>query len=197
MKSTKFLRPLFRADCATLVLALSLVLNPLDVLADQFDKRLDSLFVALQKSANPAVAKRAESEIWAIWHESSDPKSLQIMRNARLQIDQNNYAAATVLLNDLVEHAPNFAEAWNQRAIVLFLAEDYSRSLRDIEQTLVLEPRHFGALSGRAQVYLRLHEPELALSSFEDALAHNPWMMGIREQMAMVRAYLASQQKPI
>ena len=105
--------------------------------------------------------------------------------------------SAVTLLDDLVDYAPDFAEAWNQRAIVLYLAEDYTGSLRDIEQTLALEPRHFGALSGRGQVYLRLDEPELALQAFESALDHNPWMANIRGQMEMIRAYLNGRQKPI
>ena len=118
-------------------------------------------------------------------------------RDARSHIDNNEYARASQLLDQLVEHAPNFAEAWNQRAIVFFLDGKYGASLRDIEQTLILEPRHFGALSGRAQVYIRLDEPELALKSFQEALEQNPWMASVRQQMKMVRAYLDSQQKPI
>lgn len=165
--------------------------------ADQFDARLGPLFNDLHESKDLSVARRAERKIWTIWHESPDEKALEIMREARSHIDNNEYTRASQLLDKLVEHAPNFAEAWNQRAIVFFLDGKYGASLRDIEQTLILEPRHFGALSGRAQVYIRLDEPELALKSFQEALEQNPWMAGVRQQMEMVRAYLDSQQKPI
>ena len=165
--------------------------------ADQTDERLGTLFIDLQETTDRRVAKLAESEIWAIWHESPDKKSSEIMRNARRALDENDFDSAIAIINALVEHAPEFAEAWNQRAIVLYLAGDFPGALRDIEQTLMLEPRHFGALSGRAQVYLQLDEPELALEAFESALERNPWMDNIREQIAMVRAYMKSKQKPI
>jgi tetratricopeptide (TPR) repeat protein len=197
MKSTKTHRRSYRNGTVCISILILLLLPSLSCQADQFDERLGPLFIDLQESTDPAVAKRAEREIWTIWHESPDTKGLEIMREARLQIDKNDYEAATKLLDRLVEHTPNFAEAWNQRAIVLFLAQDYTGCLRDIEQTLLLEPRHFGALSGRAQVYLHLQEPQLALRSFQKALERNPWMAGIREQMAMLRAYLESKQKPI
>jgi len=165
--------------------------------ADQTDPRLDELFRQLQDAPNPAAARRAEHEIWTIWHETPDPKSMEIMRNARLALDAHDFGSAIDLLNELVEYAPQFAEAWNQRAIVLYLAEDYAGSLEDIDKTLALEPRHFGALSGRGQCYLRLEEYELALKAFESALDQNPWMDDIRTQMDMIRALLNSRQKPI
>ncbi len=165
--------------------------------ADQFNPRLTELFVQLQEAKNPAAASNAESEIWAIWHETPDAGSLEIMRDARMALEGNDFGSAIDFLDRLVASKPNYAEAWNQRAIVLYLAEDYAGSLRDIEQTLVLEPRHFGALSGRGHVYLRLEEPELALQAFESALYINPWMANIRSQIEMIRAYVDSRQKPI
>lgn len=165
--------------------------------ADQTDERLGPLFIDLQESTDRRLAKQAESEIWAIWHESPDKKSSEIMRDARRALNENDFDAAITDLNSLVEHAPEFAEAWNQRAIVLYLAGDFPGALRDIEQTLLLEPRHFGAMSGRAQVYLQIDEPELALQAFESVLDRNPWMNNIREQIAMVRDHIKSKQKSI
>jgi len=165
--------------------------------ADQSDLRLDGLFTQLHDARNPAVAKRAEREIWAIWHETPDGKSLEIMRAARRALDAGDFGTAVNQLDALVAYAPDFAEAWNQRAIVLYLAEDYSGALRDIERTLALEPRHFGALSGRGQVFLQLDELEMALESFELALDRNPWMDNVRTQMEMIRAQLNARPKPI
>ena len=178
-------------------LALMIAVGATDCNADQTDQRLGPLFIDLQETTDRRLAKQAESEIWAIWHESPDKKSSKIVRDARRSLEENDFDSAIATLNTLVEHAPEFAEAWNQRAIVLYLAGDFTGALRDIEQTLMLEPRHFGALSGRAQVYLRIDEPELALDAFKSALDRNPWMDSIREQIAMVRDYIKSKQKPI
>lgn len=167
------------------------------VSADQSDLRLNGLFEQLQEAPNPATAKRAEGEIWSIWHETPDEQSMVIMREARRALDTGDFRNAVTRLDELVAYAPDFAEAWNQRAIVLYLAEDYAGALRDIERTLALEPRHFGALSGRGQVYLRLDELEMALESFELALDRNPWMDNIRGQMEMIRARLNARPQAI
>ena len=187
-----------RSGKAALVIVATLFLvSSLSSNADQNDPKLDELFTQLREATNPRVAKWAEREIWAIWHETPDDTSLEIMRNARTALDSADFDLAISLLDKLVEYTPDFAEAWNQRAIVLYFTEDYSGSLRDIEQALKLEPRHFGAMSGRGQVYLRLDELELALQAFKSALDRNPWMDNIRGQMQMIRARINSRQKPI
>ena len=48
---------------------------------------------------------------------------------------------------------------------VLFLMKEYELSLIDIAKTLDLEPRHFGALSGRAQIYIDQKEYQKALDN--------------------------------
>jgi len=182
---------------ALVIVATLLLVSSLGSNADQNNPKLDELFTQLREATNPRVAKWAEREIWTIWHETPDDTSLEIMRNARTALDNADFDLAISLLDKLVEYTPDFAEAWNQRAIVLYFTEDYSGSLRDIEQTLKLEPRHFGAMSGRGRVYLHLDELELALQAFESALDRNPWMDNIRGQMQMIRARINSRQKPI
>ena len=185
-----------RAAIAALVAAL-VVAAPCGTMADQNDPRLDALFAQLQDADNPMIAKRAEREIWSIWHETPDEQSMNIMRAARGALDAGDFPRAIALLDDLVRYAPDYAEAWNQRAIVLYLAEDYAGSLRDIDRTLALEPRHFGALSGRGQVYLQLDELDLAIEAFERALERNPWMDNIRGQIEMIRTLLNARPQPI
>jgi tetratricopeptide (TPR) repeat protein len=187
--------PTARNPGIAIFIALLVTLSPAG--ADQSDLRLDGLFAQLHGARNPAIAKRAEGEIWAIWHETPDGKSLEIMRAARRSLDAGDFATAVKRLDELVAYAPDFAEAWNQRAIVSYLAEDYTGALHDIERTLALEPRHFGALSGRGQVYLQLEELEMALESFELALDRNPWMDNVRNQMEMIRAQLNARPQPI
>lgn len=165
--------------------------------ADQSDPKLDDLFVQLRDANNPVIARRTEREIWAIWQHPPNDTALQMMRHARAALDKRDFESAIRLLDKLVAHAPDFAEAWNQRAIVLYFAADYAGSLRDIEQTLALEPRHFGAMAGRGQVYLNLNELDLALQAFEAALEWNPWMANIRGQIYMIRERISARPKPI
>ncbi len=87
----------------------------------------------------------------------------------------------------MVDQAPAFAEAWNKRATVLYLMGRLDESVLDIQQTLALEPRHFGALSGLALIYDALEEPAAALRSLEAALAINPHLGGSKERIDQLR----------
>ena len=57
---------------------------------------------------------------------------------------------------EVIELDPNWAEAWNKRATVLYLMGKYQLSQNDIDKVLSLEKRHFGALSGQGLVQLSL-----------------------------------------
>ncbi len=78
---------------------------------------------------------------------------------------------------------PSYAEAWNKRATVYYMKGDYEKSLQDIEQTLSLENRHFGAFSGLASVYMALGEYKYALKALERVLEICPHQPGVREQV--------------
>ena len=97
---------------------------------------------------------------------------------------------ALAAFDAIVRGAPDFAEGWNKKATVHWLLGNYQDSLADIEKPLALEPRHFGALSGRGQVYADMEEWELALKAFEDALVVYPQMIGPRLNSEAIRLML-------
>ena len=115
--------------------------------ADQNDPRLPALFETLQTASNPLEASSTEQEIWRIWHTSPNDEALAIMQEARTALDLGDAETAISKLNVLIQKNPEFAEAWNQRAIVLYMTGDFEGSLRDVNRTVALEPNHFGAYS--------------------------------------------------
>jgi tetratricopeptide (TPR) repeat protein len=88
-------------------------------------------------------------------------------------------AAAIEHLTALTDHAPDFAEGWNARATAYFHAGLYGPSLADIQRTLALEPRHFGALSGLGLIFEELGRKEQALAAWRLAHAIHPHSPGI------------------
>lgn len=164
--------------------------------ADQTDPRLSDLFSSLVNAPNPGIAQGIQQEIWEIWFEGPDNRSVDALMNARMAAEVGDVEAAERAFDRLVEDYPGFAEAWNQRAILRYLVGDITGSLSDIDQALALEPRHFGALSGRGQCYLRMENYRAALNSFEEALGINPWIQSTARQIQMLKAIL-SQQQPI
>ena len=70
-----------------------------------------------------------------------------------------------------------------RRATVYYLQNDYHHSLEDIEQVLVREPRHFGALAGLGMIMQDLGDDKRALDAFRKALAVNPYLEKVPEMV--------------
>jgi tetratricopeptide (TPR) repeat protein len=142
--------------------------------ADQKDPRLDQLFGQLQVVGTRQEAHLVEQLIWAVWLESdSDTVNLLVERGLRAMSD-GDLETALGVFDNVVDIAPDYAEGWNKRATVYFLMGRYRESIADVEKTLALEPRHFGALSGLGMIHGQLQDPAGALDAFERALAVNP-----------------------
>ena len=165
--------------------------------ADQNDPRLDVLFSRLQTSHDFRRIQHYTQEIWRIWsiHDNSDAR--EELEEGVAELYDEDYTASLWHLNSAIDHVPQFAEAWNSRAVFYFRQGNYVASLADIEQTLKLEPRHFGALVGRGQCYFRLHKYKQALDSFERALAINPWLYQAQRNVDVLKALVAWQKASI
>ena len=85
--------------------------------------------------------------------------------------------------DQVIEKAPEFAEGWNKRATVYYLMGEYNHSIRDIRQTLLLEPRHFGAMAGFAWILLYQRDFEMAEYALRKALSVNPFLIDLRRQL--------------
>ncbi len=149
--------------------------------AAQDDPRLDALFATLKTAKTDEEASAAEQRIWQIWTENKNPEVERLMREGMAAMAEDDEDGALRKFDAVVRYDKNFAEGWNKRATVEFTMGDYKASVADIERTLALEPRHFGALSGLGQIYLTLDRKKLALKAFRDALAIDPHLRGVRE----------------
>lgn len=121
-----------------------------------------------------------EDEIWDIWMSYPDPAMNARMNEAIGLMALKRYDDAQAVLDDIVRRVPLWPEAWNKRATLKFLSGRDVESVRDINRALELEPRHFGAMSGFAQICLRNGEPEKALIACEAALAIHPHLIAVR-----------------
>ena len=163
-----------------LVFALGFALIATAGQADQRDPTLDRLFDQLLEAADAEEADPIESRIWGLWirHEKDDINGL--MRKGVLTMSWGRHEAALKYFDKIVELAPDFAEGWNKRATLHYLMRNYDASVRDVQKTLELEPRHFGALSGLGLINMALGYDDAALAAFRKALEVNPHMPGVR-----------------
>ena len=163
---------------------------PISAGADQKDPRLDELFAVLQTSADPSALSTAHGKIWDIWTNNEDAELFSLMEQGITLMGRRRLHEALKVFDDLVDIAPNYAEAWNKRATVHFLLGNYADSIADVDATLDLEPRHFGALSGLGQIELKRGDPEAALSAFEAAVRMHPHLPGTRDLIRQLRRNL-------
>lgn len=135
---------------------------------------LDFLFGALKVAPDDDSARHVEARIWAIWSQTPSDTAALLMLRAKTALEAKQADLAIKLLDAVVVLRPDYVEGWNRRATLYYLQNDYQHALEDLEQVLVREPRHFGALVGLGMIMQELGDEKRALEAFRKALAVNP-----------------------
>ncbi|MEY9126262.1 tetratricopeptide (TPR) repeat protein [Bradyrhizobium yuanmingense] len=146
-------------------------------------KNLDFLFGALKAAPDEASAKHVEARIWAIWLQTPSDTAALLMSRAKTAVDAKKIDVAIKLLDSIIKLRPDYIEAWNRRATLYYMQNDYGRSLADIQQVLIREPRHFGALAGLGMIMQEVGDERRALEAYRKALAVNPHLEKIPDQV--------------
>ena len=138
--------------------------------ADQYDHRLNKLFDQLLETNDEDIINQITINIWDIWYETNDPtitrdffRGVGLMNNGNIKVSIDYFTR-------VIEKNPNFAEGWNKRATAYYLLGDFDKSMIDINETLKLEPRHFGALDGMALIFIQQEKYENALEIYDEII---------------------------
>ena len=151
-----------------------------NVKADR-SRGLDFLFGALKVAPDEASAKHVEARIWALWMATPSDTAALLMARVKVAVDAKQIDVALELLDAVIKLRPDYIEAWNRRATIYYLRDDYTHAMQDIEQVLAREPRHFGALAGLGMIMRELGDDKRALDAFRRALAINPHLDKVPE----------------
>jgi len=116
-----------------------------------------------------------------------------MMQWAQQAMEQQKYDVALDFLDEVITLQPSYAEGWNRRATVNFMMSNYAKSMSDIDRTLALEPRHFGALSGMAQILKNLGRKEMALRAYQRVLDIYPMMRSAQTELATLSEELSGE----
>ncbi len=142
---------------------------------------MDELFVKALledlKKSDETVRDRATTELWRTWFNQKGEYGMQILRRSQVSLDAGDVRHALDLLTKLISEAPDFAEAWNRRAVLHYTQGNYKKSIQDCESALKLNPVHFGALHGLGLCYAALGEYRNAIRAFRDALEIQPFAL--------------------
>lgn len=155
--------------------------------------RLDQLFSDLKRERNEKAAERIAGNIWSEWSQSGSASIDLMMQWSQKAVEGQKFDAALDFLDQVVTLQPTYAEGWNRRATVHFMMKNYGKSMSDIDHTLQLEPRHFGALSGLAQIMALTGHKQSALEAWQKVLAIYPMMRSAQDQVGTISEELAGE----
>ncbi len=117
-----------------------------------------------------------------------------LLERAHKAITSQDYDAARHILDAAIAFMPDRAEAWNARATLRYLDDDYDGSMADIAETLKREPRHLGALMGMASILEARGKNKEALEVYERALSIAPHWKTVQEGADKLKAEIAGQE---
>ncbi|EKS31056.1 tetratricopeptide repeat protein [Afipia felis] len=146
-------------------------------------KSLDFLFDALKAAPDEESARAVEARIWAIWMKTPSDTVALLMARTRVALENDQSDVAMKLLDAIIKLHPEYVEAWNKRATLYYMKNDYNRAMEDIEEVLRREPRHFGALAGLGVILEETGDDRHALEVFRRALVINPHLDKVPEMV--------------
>jgi tetratricopeptide (TPR) repeat protein len=136
------------------------------------------------------VREFAGQGLWLLWSRSGEAEVDALMARGVEAMQAGELGVAIAHFSKVIEKRPDFAEGWNKRATVYYLAGEHRKSIADCDEVLKRNPGHFGALSGLGEIHLSLGEPEKALGWFRKALEVNPNLLGVEFRVKEIERQL-------
>jgi tetratricopeptide (TPR) repeat protein len=145
------------------------------------EKTLSDLYALLATAEDEESAKAISDAIERVWVHSGSATIDLLMERSIKAMNEKKVDLALKLLDNVVELAPDFTEGWNRRAYVHFVQNDIERALGDLRRTLALDPHHFKALDGLAQILREIGQKKAALKAFKELLEVHPYWSGAKQ----------------
>lgn len=155
--------------------------------------QMDDWFAELADPGNQSW-ERPLADIEREWSRSGSPALDLLLMRGRQAMEEGDLDGAIGHLTTLTDQAPDFAEGWNARATAFYMAGRLGQSMADIRRVLILEPRHFGALSGLGLILNDTGDKQRALAAFRQSLAINPHQDGIAKAAEQLEQELSGQE---
>ena len=137
---------------------------------------IDALLAKIREAPNEMAAQGLSNEIWALLTEAPDEAAQELLDKGMRARGSYDLLGARNAFDRLVDYCPDYAEGYNQRGFVNFIAEDYAAALPDLDAALDLTPNHVPALTGKALTLMGLGRDDEAQKVLRAAVALNPWL---------------------
>jgi len=142
--------------------------------------RLVELFRRLTQTMDADEADVLQDMVWNCWMQYGEARAVNELEHATRAIVAHDFGVAERMLKRLVVAFPEIPEVWNKQATLYYMQGAEEPCVQAIHRTLRLEPRHFGAICGFAEILLGRGERLKALFAFDIALRVNPHLGMVR-----------------
>ena len=159
--------------------------------ADQLDSRLTELFDKLYIAENKNEIINLTHDIWKIWDETNDPKIEADYHRGLEAMRIGDFVMSIDFFTRVIEKNPDFAEGWNKRATVYYILGQFDKSMNDINKTLLLEPRHFGAMDGMGLIFIQLQQYDKAIKIYDQMLEIFPNSADTLAKKKLMQEYIS------
>jgi tetratricopeptide (TPR) repeat protein len=116
---------------------------------------------------------------------------MDLLERSQVMFEVGNITQAEALLTELIRDQPDFAEAWNRRAVLYFTLGQYEKSRDDCQEVIKLNPVHFGALHGLGLCHAALGDYSAAIQAFRKALEIQPYALANQKLLLECTARLS------
>lgn len=148
--------------------------------ADEKARHLADLYALLAAADDEAQAKKVAGRIERLWAMSgSDTVSLLLERSTKAMVDKNG-GLAEKLLEMAIGLAPDHAEVFNRRAFFYFTQGNFQAAAGDLRRVLALDPNHYKALEGLAQIWKEAGNKRGAFEVIKKLLDVHPFAPGAK-----------------
>lgn len=129
------------------------------------------------KNPDEAVREQATAQLWRIWFYQKGAYGLELIERSQILIQLGDIVQAEAILTQLIKDQPDFAEAWNRRAVLYYTLGEYRKAIDDCRMVISLNSIHFGALQGQGLCHAALGEYSAAIKAFRRALSIQPYAL--------------------
>ena len=129
------------------------------------------------KNPSETIREQATQNLWQIWFQQKGSYGFDILHESQILLSTGQLQQAEAILTDLIQDQPDFAEAWNRRAVLRYLQGNYRQSLIDCQKVVALNSVHFGALHGMGLCHAALEDYPAAIQAFRQALEIQPYAL--------------------
>jgi tetratricopeptide (TPR) repeat protein len=143
------------------------------------------------KNPDETVRQRATEELWRIWFYQKGAYGWELLQRSQVMLAAREMKAAEALLTEVIDDLPDFAEAWNRRAVIYYVTGQYEKAVDDCQMVVKLNPVHFGALHGMGLCHAALEDYKAAIAAFRQALEIQPYALDNQRLILECTAWLS------